>query len=72
MCDLKTYWTVRTGWREGRTCLNVLTSSELEAFLMAKDSLRVQSSWNVKSSWETAFCKVTFWELGGLRFAGIL
>jgi len=42
---------VRTGWREGKSFLKVLASSELEAFLMAKDSLMVQSYWNVRDSW---------------------
>ena len=57
--DPKTYWTLKTGWREEKNFWNVLASLELEAFLVARDSWRVQSLWDVKASWE-AFCKVNF------------
>ena len=58
---------MKTGWRAGRTFWNVSTSSELEALLVAEDSWRVQSSFlKGKAFYETAFCKVIFWELRGL------
>ena len=56
-CNLTTYWTLKTGWREEKNFWNVVASLELEAFLVARDSWRVQSLWYVKASWEV-FCKV--------------
>ena len=58
-CNSETYCTLKTGWREERNFWKVVAFLELEAFLAARDSWRVQSLWGVKASWE-AFCKVNF------------